>query len=305
MKKALLQLHTAVFLWGFTGILGKLIQLDAMVLVWYRMLIATIILFFLLRIKKEWQTIKGRDQSKVIAVGLLFAIHWVLFFLAVKLANASIAMICLALASVITALLDPFIHKRRPKAEEVFISVIAVIGVAFIALWDREQLQAQTHFVNFNAGIICGILAAILSAVFTIINKSISAKYPARLLVFYEMLYGWLFITICLPIYLVLQQKDVSLLPSKMDWLWLFLLAYCCTVWAQSLAMASLKKLNAFTVTLSVNLEPVYGILIAFLLFQENEELGIGAYYGMSLILVSLIVQVGLVLWRKKTAKRL
>lgn len=300
MKKAVLQLHAAVFLWGFTGILGKLITLDAMVLVWYRMLLATLIIWILIRVKKEWLLIRGGDQLKLIAVGILFALHWVLFFMSVKLANASIAMICLALASVITALLDPLVHRTKPKLEEILISCIAVIGVVCIAFWDGDAMQDQPHFINFNAGIICGIIAAILSSVFTIINKSLSIKYPARLLVGYEMLYGWLAITVALPIYLGYHDSNITLLPNAMDWLWLLILAYCCTVWAQSLAMASLQKLNAFTVTLSVNLEPVYGIIIAFIIFQENKELGVGSYYGMGLILASLLIQIGLVLWRKK-----
>ncbi len=295
MKKALLQIHLAVMLWGFTGVLGRAISFDAPVLVWYRMLLTAVFMALILSYRKQWVAIARKDVWQLIWVGCLMALHWVAFYGAIKLANASIALICLSTASIFTTVFDAVVHKRKIDGKELGIGALALTGVLVMYLipeWKKLSGQDVVPDVlpHRNLGILSGIVAAILSSVFTILNKRIANKYPARTMVFYEMTAGWLLISVLLPFYMGYGQQ-VRLMPSLMDALWLVILSLCCTVWAQSLALNALKYISSFTATLSVNLEPVYGILLAFLFFKENEELNQSFYAGMALILLSVLLQ--------------
>ena len=294
-------MHLAVLLWGFTGVLGKAIALDAPVLVWYRMLLTALFMFFILFYRKQWVKVSPRDLRQLILIGCLIGLHWVGFYGAIKFANASIALVCLSTASVFTSLLDPLVNKGKRDPYELFLGFMALAGVYLIY-----------HFQTFyGLGILFGVIAAILSSVFTVLNKRITHKYPARTMVFYEMTSGWVLISILMPIqfYLFPNTNFIphsdSLFSSNWyhnDWLWLVVLSLCCTVWSQSLALTALKKLSSFTVTLSVNLEPVYGILLAFLFYKENQQLNSGFFWGMGLILLSVILQT-IRLLRPKTAE--
>jgi len=286
MKNALISLHLAVLLWGFTGVLGRAITLDAPVLVWYRMLLTALFMAGILTWRKQWVPVARSDMRQLVAVGCLMGLHWVAFYGAIKFANASIALVCLSTASVFTSLLDPLVNKGKYDYREVLLGLLALGGVYFI--YQFQQV--------YGLGIIFGVIAAILSSVFTVLNKSVAHKYPARTMVFYEMTTGWVFISLLLPLQFV-YKPGTAFLPAlgthwwQNDWLWLVILSLCCTVWAQSLAITALKKLSSFTVTLSVNLEPVYGMLLAFLFYQENHELASGFFIGMGLILLSVILQ--------------
>lgn len=292
MKQAFFRMHLAVLLWGFTGIFGKAISLSAPVLVWYRMLLAACILAGILFFRKKWQPIARKDILKLIGIGILVAIHWLCFYSCIKLANTSIAVVCLATASVFVALFDPLFNKGKIKRNEVLIGVVAVAGVLCIYLLHSEQeIQPKEPMVNFRLGLVLGLVASLISAVFTVFNKPLAEKYTARPLVFWEMLSGFAFLSCLLPVYLHFVPGE-SFRPVGWDYLWIFLLGYCCTVWGQSLAMSALKYLSAFTTTISVNLEPVYGILLAFLIFKENQQLGYGFYIGMALIFISVALQI-------------
>jgi drug/metabolite transporter (DMT)-like permease len=303
MKRAFLQMHLAVLLWGFTGILGKAISLSAPVLVWYRMLLAAAIMGIIIWIRKEWQPIRKRDLLKLVGIGMMFAVHWVSFYASVKLANASIAMVCLATASVFTAILDPLINGRKFNKLEILLSFVAVAGVFCIYALHPDDLSTHKPMVNFKLGLVLGLIASIISAIFTVFNKPLAEKYTARPLVFCEMFSGLIFLSCLLPFYLHWQPNE-AFVPIGWDYLWIFLLAYCCTVWGQSLAMNALKHLSAFTTTLSVNLEPVYGIILAFLIFQENDQLGYGFYIGMLLIFLSVAIQIALSIRNGRKARR-
>ena len=299
MKKALIQMHLAVLLWGFTGVLGRAISLDAPVLVWYRMLLTAIFMAVILMYRKQWVKVERRDLLRLAVIGGLISLHWVAFYGAIKFANVSIALVCLSTASIFTSLLDPIVNEGQFDPKEMLLGSLAIGGVYLI--YQFQQF--------YGLGITCGIAAAILSSIFTVLNKKIASKYPARTMVFYEMSTGWIFISMLMPalFYYVPQTKifpDASSLLGASwwhnDWLWLVILSLCCTVWAQSLALNALKKLTSFTVTLSVNLEPVYGILLAFLFYNENREiifckgtgnLNWGFLGGMGLILLSVILQ--------------
>ncbi len=303
MKNALLQLHLAVFLWGFTGVLGRAITLSAPVLVWWRVLLTATIVALFLTVRRQWVRVERRDFGRLVAVGSLMAIHWVAFYGSIKASNASVALVCLSTASVFTAILDPLLNKSKFSRWEVGIGAIALAGVWLIY---RAQLA-------FGWGILLGVIAAILSAVFTVLNKPIATRYPARTVVFWEMTTGVVLLFAVLPfaahalhidrwwprqtspLYLLGRPdgwaafKSFTAAPN--DWLWLVLLSLCCTVWAQSLAVAALRKLSSFTVTLSVNLEPLYGMALAFLFFDESQELTAGFAWGVVLIFLSVVLQ--------------
>lgn len=303
MKRAFAQIHLAVLLWGFTGVLGKAISLSAPVLVWYRMILTALIIAGLVTIRKEWVHITRKDLVRVAGIGMMYAVHWVAFYASIKYANASIAMVCLATASVFTALLDPLLNKGRFNAVEILLSFVAVAGVYCIYALQPHEKSALT-MVNFELGIVLGVIASVISAIFTVLNKPLAEKYPPRTLVFYEMFSGLVFLCILAPFYIQQHPAEV-LFPQGADYLWIFLLSYCCTVWGQSLAMSALKKLSAFTITLSVNLEPVYGIILAFIIFKENDQLGLGFYLGMTLIFISLMVQVILMLHKGRKTRNI
>ena len=307
MRKALVQMHVAVLLWGFTGVLGRAISLDAPVLVWYRMLLTALFMAGILYYRRLWVPITRKDMRLLALIGVLMGLHWVAFYGSIKLANISIALVCLSTASIFTPLVDPIINKGKHDAKELLLGSLAIIGVYLI--YQFQQF--------YGWGILAGVLAALLSSVFTVLNKQIAARYPARTMVFYEMTTGWVFITLLMPILYYYKPETVFLphvtdLFSKNwmynDWIWLIVLSLCCTVWAQSLALNALKRLSSFTATLSVNLEPVYGILLAFLFYNENRDiifingtsqLNGGFLAGMGLILLSVILQMGRLLIKR------
>ncbi|MBK9299978.1 MAG: EamA family transporter [Bacteroidetes bacterium] len=294
MKNALIKMHLAVFLWGFTGVLGRAITLQEYPLVWYRTMITATIFVIILFYRKEFIKITGRELLRFMGIGTIIAIHWVAFYGSIKYANASIALTCLATAGIFTAILEPIVLKIKFNVKELIIGFIALIGMYSIY-----------HFeVQYAFGIMLGIFASILSAVFTILNKKIIHKYPSRLVAFYEIGSGFLFLTLLLPVYLYLQP-NVSIVPIHYDWIWLLILSLCCTVWGQSLALSALKKLSSFTTVLMVNLEPVYGILLAMLIYHENKDLGIGFYLGILLIAFSVALHTLMMYIEKKRERKM
>ncbi len=274
-------MHLAVFLWGFTGVLGQEISLDAIATVWYRMLLTALFMMVIVYYRKEWVPIPKKDLGRLIGIGCLMALHWVAFFGAIKLANVSIALVCMSTAGIFTSLFDPFVNDSKHNAGELLIGLLGIAGVYLI--YQSQQI--------FAWGVLSGLVAAILAAVFTVLNKKIANNYPVRTMVFYEMGSGWLLLSVLLPFILLFSGESVTLVPTNMDWLWLAILSLCCTVWAQSLAFNALKHISAFTSSLSVNLEPVYGILLAFVIYHEYEMLHKWFYIGMALIMLSVILQ--------------
>lgn len=274
-------MHLAVLLWGFTGVLGKEITLGAPMQVWYRMLLTALFMMVIVYYRKEWVPIPKKDKLRLAYIGGLMALHWVAFFGAIKLANVSIALVCMSTAGIFTSLFDPFVNNTKHSIAELLIGLLGIAGVYLI--YQFQQMYAL--------GVISGLAAAILAAWFTVLNKKIAGKYPSRTLVFYEMGTGWILLCILIPIYIFTSGETIQLLPTNWDWLWLIILSLCCTVWAQYLALNALRHISSFTSSLSVNLEPVYGILLAFALYQEYEMLHKWFYFGMALILFSVVLQ--------------
>jgi drug/metabolite transporter (DMT)-like permease len=266
-------------LWGFTGVLGRVIALDEYALVIYRMLFTTAILAGILWHTKQFQWIGWADCKKMIGIGCLIAMHWVAFYGSIKKANASIALICLSTSSMYTALLGPIFFKRKINFLEIAFSLLAFFGMALI-------YKFETKYVT---GILFGLIAAMLSAIFTLFNKQIIDKYPSRLVAFYEIGGGVWVLFLIMPLYHY-YFPQIRVMPSIKDIGWLLVLSYFCTVLGQSLALSALKKLSTFTVVLAVNLEPVYGIALAFLFYNEQKNLTLGFYYGIFFIALSVIL---------------
>jgi len=219
-----------------------------------------------------------KESLRIGCIGALIAVHWVCFFGAVKYANVSIALVCMASAGIFTAILEPLILRIGFKVKELLLGLLALAGMYLIYSFETE----------YATGIGLGIIAAILSSLFTVLNKQIVDNYNPRFLSWAELFSAWIFLSLMTPFYLQFFPT-VSFWPQQFDWLWLIILALCCTVWAQTLAMSALRKISSFTAVLSVNLEPVYGIIMAVAIFNEHEELGKGFWYGIVLVALSVI----------------
>jgi drug/metabolite transporter (DMT)-like permease len=280
------ELHTAVFLFGFTGILGQLIELNSNILVWHRLWMAALGMLGYVLLIGKWRLLTAKEIVRITAVSSVIVVHWLLFYGSIKLASVSVAMICLSTIALFTAILDPLIHRKPIAKAELALSVFAVLGVTLMAEDQKQHLL----------GIAVGLASAFFSALFTVLNKSLVDRYDSRLLSFYELFTGFLLLCVLLPIVNVMMPLG-KWTPSGSDWLYLALLSFFCTVIAFNLSLSSLRFLSPFTVNLSINLEPVYGIALAFVVFQEYRELGLGCYLGAGLILASVLADV---VWKKR-----
>jgi drug/metabolite transporter (DMT)-like permease len=288
MKKALINLHISVFLAGFTGVLGKLILLNEGILVWYRIMITVITLFIWLSWKKRIVKISPSNVWKLLGIGTLIALHWVCFYGSIKTANVSIGLICFASVGLFTAILEPWMTGKKFSLAEIGLGLISLLGIYLIFHFDTR----------YRTGILIGIASALLGAIFSVLNKKNVHVAPPQTIMLYELSGGVLLLTLCMPVYLHYFPTDY-IFPSLSDWGWLLVLSWLCTVLAMDLMLQALKKVSAFTQNLSLNLEPVYGILLAFVLFKENQNLDTSFYIGFSLIALSVVLQMVRVVKRK------
>ena len=280
MKKAFLQLHAAIFLAGFTGVLGRLITINEGLLVWYRMFFSAVFLLALSFFSKKIKFLPWRQALPLIGIGAIVALHWVFFYGSVKYANVSVSLVCFSTMGFFSAFLDPLISKRKMDLIEILLGLMVMFGVYLIFHFDQA----------YRWGIFYGIVSSILAAIFTIINKKYVDKHDAQIITFYELGGGWLSLNFILPFYL--QFVDFSsYFPSLSDFLWLLVLSLFCTVLAFNLSIKALKKISPFTVNLSYNLEPVYGILLAFVIYKEHLELGLSFYAGLFVIFLTVVIQ--------------
>lgn len=280
MKKALIQLHVAVFLAGFTAILGKLITLNEGLLVWYRLLITVITLGGILYYKKQLLRIPFKDIMKIFGVGTIVALHWVTFYGSVKYANVSVALVCFSASGFFTAFFEPLILKRKISVIEIALGLLAISGIYIIFDFHPQ----------YKLGIIFGMLSAVGCSLFPIFNKKLLLTYTPKILTLYELGGGLLALTFIVPVYLIFFPAGYYL-PTTTDWLLLLVLAWLCTVLSFDLQLNALKKVSAFTANLTYNLEPVYGIILAFIFFKENENLHNQFYIGLVLILLAVVLQ--------------
>lgn len=281
MKKAFLQLHIAVFLAGFTGILGRLITLNEGMIVWYRLLLTAITMWLLFGLMKKLQRIPSIDIIKISLVGFIAAMHWVTFYGSIKYSNVSVSLVCFSAISFFTALFEPLILKKKINWTELLLGLVTLSGIYIIFHFD-------THF---KTGIILGIISAILASLFPIFNREFLKRTNVETMLTWQQTGGLILLSVLLPFYL--QKFPVeSFIASLENFAWLLVLAWFCSVLAFKLSGNALKRLSAFTVNLTYNLEPVYGIILAFIVYKENEFLSKWFYFGFAIIAIALIIHV-------------
>lgn len=277
-KKNLLILHLTVFVWGFTGVLGKVISIDAVPMVWYRVLIAAGTLFAWFLLTKKNIKITRKQFIQFFLTGAIVAIHWIFFFHAIKVSTVSVTLVCLSSFTLFTAILEPIIKKQPVQTGDIFIGLLIILGIYMIFKFEGQ----------YTLGIIFGLLAAIASSLFSIINSTLVQKSEPSIIGFYELLGGLFWITLY-------RLYDGSLLNmhfnlSASDWFYLAILGTLCTSVAYVAGVSVMRTLSAFRVALITNLEPVYGILLAFIFFQNKEQMTGGFYIGATIILGSIFL---------------
>lgn len=273
------QLHFCVLLWGFTAILGKLITLNALQLVWWRMLLVTLALLLVPKVWRELRVMPVRRIAAYAGIGVLVALHWLTFYSAVKLANASVAATCIALAPVFLAVIEPLAVGRRFEARELLLGVAAVPGVALVVGGVPADMRL---------GVAVGVLSAAFCACFGALNKRMVESAGALTVTCLELGAGTLFLTL---VTLAWSSQAPFATPDVHDALLLLTLALVCTLLPFALALAVLRKLSAYTVQLATNLEPVYAIILAIIVLGEQRELDAWFYVGVVVILGAVFVQ--------------
>ena len=272
-----LKLHFIVLIYGFTAILGKLISLSADQLVWYRMLIAVITFYLFIRWKKTDLSITRKQFFRLFGIGFIVAIHWITFFGAIKISNISVTLGCLATVTLFTSLLEPFFFRKRINVVEVIVGLMIILGLYLIFRFETR----------YSLGIVVALTSAFLAGLFTVINKKMVIHQKATVISFYEMLGGLTGITI----YQLISGwgNYQANLPSPIDFVYLLILGIICTAYAFAVQVDLMRHLSAYVVALTINLEPVYGIVMAFFIFGETEHMTEGFYFGTAIILTSVL----------------
>lgn len=273
-------LHFIVLIWGFTAILGLLISLPSIELVFYRTLIATLGVAILFLIKKKKLIIKPKDMVQVTAVGFIIASHWILFFWSAKISTASVCLAGMATTSLWTAFVEPIFNKTKIKWYEVALGLMVISGLLVIFSFEG----------GYWIGLVMALVSALLAAMFSVINGKLTQKHNPYQITFYEMAGACLCSALFMPFYsLFISQGELKLNWEGYDWLWLFILGGVCTVYAFSVSVELMKRLSVFSINLTVNLEPVYGIILAVLVFGDREKMTPQFYMGTAIILISVL----------------
>jgi drug/metabolite transporter (DMT)-like permease len=277
MRAAYLRMHLAIFLWGFTGLLGKMIHLNEGLLVWYRMLLSSIIIGIILGFRKEWPLLPFKELRKLGGIGVLVMIHWVAFYGSIKLSSISVAMICLSSVALFASFIEPLVNGQRLDRIEVLFSAMAIGGISSIYVSDHSSA----------AGIIVGLVSSFFSALFSVLNRRIASKYEPLTISFIELSSGCVALTFLLPFFWK-ERPGMHTAPDQMDWTYLVILSLFCTVLTWVLSLQALRKVSAFTMALALNLEPVYGIILAVLFAGEGHVLNGGFIVGTFVILLTV-----------------
>lgn len=291
MKKAFFQLHIAVFLAGFTGILGRLITLNEGMIVWYRLLFTSLTMWVIYSFAKRIQKIPLKDILSIGGVGFIAAMHWVTFYGSIKYSNVSVSLVCFSAIGFFTALLEPLITRKKMNWTELLLGLITIGGIYIIFHFDTQ----------YKTGIILGIISALLACLFPIYNRRFLQRINVETVLTWQITGGFITLSILLPFYL--QQFPVQqFLPGWQDLMWLLVLSWFCSVLAFRFSANALKRLSAFTVNLTFNLEPVYGIILAFLVYNENQYLSRWFYLGFAVIIAVLVLHLILLIRIEKKA---
>lgn len=306
LKKAYWELHIAVFIFGFTAILGKLISADHFTLVWHRMWLAALGFFL---IPKFYQSLKATPLKSIITllgIGVLVAIHWLTFYGSIKIGkSASLTLGCFGLTSTFTSFLEPLIYKRKLDKREILLGFFALLGIGVIAYYSPSESEEGG---NFTLAIIVGVFSTFVAALFSTINSRLTNKIDTKVMSFTELTGGFLFLNLLLFFAApfigqwqeVLPIKNFNIWPTTLnpqfiqspyaDFIWITILALVCTNIAFVLNLNAMKKVTAFTANLAINLEPVYGIILAAFILHEHQFLNFQFYLGTAIILSSVVI---------------
>lgn len=278
--RAYLYLHFCVFIWGFTAILGKLLTLPTLPLVWWRVFLCCATLVFILP-KAQWRALNKRRFWRLFGVGVLVGIHWLCFYGAIKIANASVAVASMATTSFFAAFTEPLLLKQKFKWYELALGVLILPGMALIA---------GNIDWTMRLGLGVGIAGALLAAVFSVLNKKILENDPSPplLMSFTELFGGLVVCSPALPFVWQWAPEQARLAPQGWDWLWMLVLAWLCTLLPYYLTLLAMRHISAFATNLTINLEPVYGVVLAALLFREHHDLNPYFYIGVIIILLAV-----------------
>jgi drug/metabolite transporter (DMT)-like permease len=273
-------LHFIVLIWGFTAILGdkRLVSLNPVVLVFYRTLITSIALGIWFWWAKKSFRVPTKDLLKILGTGGIIAVHWLLFFGASRVSNISVCLVGLATTTLWTSLLEPLFYGRKFRTFQILLGLITFGGIF-------QVFRAEFHYAD---GFLLGMLSALAGAIFSIFNSKFVKKYDQFTITFYEMIGAFLSVALFLAVYQVAAQEPFMMQPMGLEWLWIMILALVCTVYAYPMGVRLMKRFSVFTVNLTVNLEPVYGIVLAFLIFGEKEKMSVNFYLGAAIILLAV-----------------
>ena len=279
LKKAFIQLLLSVLLAGFTGLFGKLITLNEATLVWYRLFFTTAILIIFTGFPK----VSWRKFLQIAGCGTLLGLHWILFYASIKASNVSIGVVCFASVGFFTSIFEPLIFHKRFSIAEMLLALITIAGLVCIFSFDSR----------YRLGIALGIVSAAVCSLYSITNKKASEGVKSRTMLLYQMAGGLIGVSALIPLYLLIYPpaQPVLVFPTSSNLWWLLCLAFFCTVGLYMLQIIVLRKLSAFTVNLTYNLEPCYTILIAFIAFGEACELNASFYIGIALVILSVVLQ--------------
>jgi drug/metabolite transporter (DMT)-like permease len=283
--KSYLHFHFIVFIWGFTAVLGALITLDAIPLVWYRMLLASGFILVWIKWKNKDLRVSPRKFLILVIAGIVIALHWLTFFGAIKVSNVSITLALLSTGAFFTSILEPIFYKRKLVGYEVVFGLIVIVGLYIIFKVETD------HYL----GIVLALISAFLSAVFTLINGKLVKQAVPSVISFYELFTGVVAISIYLLVITITSDGargfgSEFFVLSATDWIYLLILASICTAYAFIASVAVMKHLSPYTIMLTINLEPVYGIFLAFLVFGNKEQMDPQFYFGAAIILTTVIL---------------
>ncbi|TMM53454.1 DMT family transporter [Maribacter algarum] len=284
-------LHFIVFIWGFTAVLGKLISIDALRLVWYRMGIASLLILIFIIVRKHAIRMSRKTLFSLALAGAALALHWVTFFMAIKVSNVSIALATMSTGAFFTAILEPIWYGRKIIWYELLFGVVVIFGLLLI-------FKVETQYA---LGMLLALLSAFMSVIFTLINGKLVKKEKSTLISFYELGIGVILLSIFLGIKGEFTLEFFRL--SQNDWIFIFVLASFCTAYAFIAGVHVMKYISPYTVVLTVNLEPVYGILLAFVIFGESERMNSMFYVG-ALIIITTVIANGILKNKDRLKKR-
>jgi drug/metabolite transporter (DMT)-like permease len=275
-----LKLHFIVFLWGFTAVLGKLVLIPSVEMVFYRTILAAVGMGIWMLVFRGKFNVEGPDLFKLVLTGLIIAIHWLAFFGAGRIANPSTSLVGFATCSLWAALIEPVAKGRKIQLLEIGLGLVVLTGLVVILSFDFQ----------YKTGLLLAVISGLTAALFGVINSRIVTRIHAYTITFYEMIGACLGVILFFPFYTRwLSGGELDLTPALMDWVYIALMAWVCSVYAFTVSINLSKKLSVFFIQLTLNLEPVYGIILALLVFGQQEVMDIHFYIGTLIILSAVI----------------